>query len=367
MRRRSRLTGLVVLAVAAIAIAATVDAVRRDPGRAGGAELASEAPDGDGGPGERLTGPDLPPPGALEGMLVFADRDVGCRLTMLSLSTLRPAPTSLETGCRLWASPSGRLAVIALPEKGQPLALVRFRPRAEVLSELGEVLGDPSWSPDGARVAWCGGQEGQLFSVTIATPVESRRETLPGCAPRFAADGSLLVRSLAGSELWNGSGEVELSADDLLLGLDDGLGQDPEILGYDKSPDGTLAVTAAIRGSADTTVLELWQAGTLEVSVPVRGGQGMGQLLRFSPDGTVFAIGPPPDPTGGPVTFVDLRLRRPTLEVTAPGGFAWSPEGAWLAVAEEGEVVIYSRDSDQPVYRLPISARGLSWVVEKSR
>lgn len=364
MRRGTLLTGLVVLAVAAIGIAATVDAVRGGRG-ASSADPPAGVSGEDGVTQERLAGPDLPSPGALAGMLVFADRAEGCRLATLSFATLRFVPTALDTDCTVWASSLGRLAVVSPSGAEQPLSLVRVRPKAEALDGLGEVLGDPTWAPDGSRLAWCGGGEGKIYSVVVATPAESKRESLPGCSPRFAADGSLLMRSITGTEIWSESG-VELGEQEILSGLAGPDGQ-PDVLGFDRSPDGTLAVAAAIRGAPDTTRLELWENGSLAVSVPVVGAAGIGELLRFSPDGSVFAIGPRPDRVGGPVTFVDLRLRRSTLDVVASGGFAWSPDGAWLAVAGDEEIAIYSRDSDEPVYRLPLAVRGLNWVAEPGR
>jgi hypothetical protein len=64
------------------------------------------------------------------------------------------------------------------------------------------------------------------------------------------------------------------------------------------------------------------------------------------------------------VTFVDLRLRRPTVELPSQRGFSWSPDGAWLAVATGDEIVIYSRESTEIVYRLAVPAWSVNWVQE---
>jgi hypothetical protein len=57
-----------------------------------------------------------------------------------------------------------------------------------------------------------------------------------------------------------------------------------------------------------------------------------------------------------------MRLRRPSLELSYQRGFAWSPDGQWLAVALEDEIVIYSTNSSQEVYRLPLAAAALGWT-----
>jgi hypothetical protein len=137
------------------------------------------------------------------------------------------------------------------------------------------------------------------------------------------------------------------------------------VLAYDEAPDGLLAVTAlALDPLGSRAVLELWRDGTLEVAVvlPARYGIGnarFGEFMRFNPPGTVLAVGAASQ--SADVVFVDLRLRRPQLEVEQLRGFTWSADGSWLAVAVGSEVVIYGTNDAEPVYRLPIPASGLAW------
>ena len=62
--------------------------------------------------------------------------------------------------------------------------------------------------------------------------------------------------------------------------------------------------------------------------------------------------------------YVDLRLRRSTLELPDQRGLAWSPDSQWLAVATKDEVVIYGVNSSEVVYRLPLAVAALGWVPE---
>ncbi|HEX2045549.1 MAG TPA: hypothetical protein VHF23_07985, partial [Gaiellaceae bacterium] len=143
------LTWIVLGAVAVIAAAAALDALRRDPEPA-----RVEAREETG----RLTGEGVPEPGALAGRLVFTSLGE-CRPQVLRLETLMlddPGP-SLE--CGLWVAPRADLAAVSLAPalglRGSRVALLRLTPRPTLLESLGVVRGEPSWSPDGERLAWC--------------------------------------------------------------------------------------------------------------------------------------------------------------------------------------------------------------------
>ena len=371
MRRRASLTSIVVLAVAGIAIAATVDGLRGDTASTGVDSTTTDSTDRE---GERLSGPEVPVPGALAGQLVFAGED--CRLRTVSFSTVRLSGPGPPTGCEVWASPTGRLALVS-DRSGdgsapvRPIALVRLDGEKREARPIGTAVGDPSWSPDGTAVAWCG-DEGEPFSTAIASFPDGGRESIAGCFPRFTPEGTLLLRPALefASELWE-DGEVVLTEADLLRGFPDDSVGTIELLGYDRSADGVLAVTA-VRVPPDgpgVSVLQLWDDGELTASVRLPGRSGangsrFGELVRFSPDGTQFAVAPSGGREDGPVTFVDLRLRRPTFELASQRGFSWSPDGAWLAVAVGDEIAIYSRESSEIVYRLAVPAWSVNWVKE---
>jgi hypothetical protein len=231
-----------------------------------------------------------------------------------------------------------------------------------VLGErLGSAFGEPSWAPDGRRVAWCGGNE------TVVHEIESGdQHNVPGCHPRFTPSGELLTMAqgvLNGSILRDGQTFLDLRDDPIgTPGL--------EILDYDESPDGLLVVTMLRLGPPGGEVLlELRRGTNVEASLELPRRRGLngarfGEFVRFSPDGTVLAVGESSGP--GPVTFVDLRLRRPSLELQDQRAFTWSPDGAWLAIAKAREIEIYSANAPEPVYRLPIRASRVGWAAPPS-
>lgn len=356
---------MIAVGLAAVAVAALVDGLRG--GRAASTPPASNAIEG-----LDLTGADAPRAGQLPGQLVFADND--CRLGTLSLARLELGRPGIDTGCDVWAAPTGERAVTAMPGPEaagtglRPLGLVDLAAPSEIERELGEAVGPVAWAPDGGSVAYCAGAEGQ---VSIATLDLGSGDTasVAGCYPRFAPDGTLLRRPAADllAEVWDGSGVV-LTSDDLLEGFPRGPRSTLHVLDYDRNVTGTLVVTVRRSGpDRGDAIVELWEDGRLTAAADLPttispDGSRFGELVRFSPDGSQVAVGSQPGRAGGPVIFVDLRLRRPTLRFDRQTGYAWSPDGAWLAVAQNDEILFYARESDEVVYRLPLQVTGLNWV-----
>ena len=356
----------VLVPVAALAVAATVDGVRHDPDATPDVVETREA-DGDTSRGdEALVGPDSPLPGALPGRLVVTTAD-GCRLRVVDLASIELGTLGPTTTCAIWASPAGgRAAVVAAHSLADPdagrFALVRLDDPPKVERRLGEIDGEPSWSPDGARLAWCT-PEGETVVLDIA---DGGQERSAGCRPRFTPGGSVLTTSADRlNESLLRDGAVELDPLDLLRGFDASSSGDLDLLGYDEASDGLLAVSVLrLEPQGSRAVLELWQEGELVAGVDLpRNGSGphhFGEYLQFSPNGTVLAIGAAPRGSG--MTFVDLRLRRPSLDVDHQRAFAWSPDSAWLAVAGQDEIAVYSANGSEPVYRLPLRATAVAWV-----
>lgn len=350
---------LIVGALAAIAVAALVDTLHGG----GGGEASTRSR----GPGEtqplRMRGPDVPAPGALPGALVIVEAG-DCRLRLISFEDASLGKPGAETLCRVWVSPTRALAVVATQGDHvgmRELVLVDLDDPTDEGRELGPARGEVAWSPDGARVAWC--SPGGVSSVLeLASGAE--RE-VAGCDPSFAPGGALLTRPGGEAVLWR-DGEPLLTADDLGRGFEPGTAGPVELVDYDVSSDGALAVTVARPMPTGTAVvLEVWRDGSLAVSfgLPAVRGPGntrFGGFLRFGPAGNELAVGYTPG--AGALTLVDLDLERLVIPEIDQSGLAWSPDGAWLALAAGNEIRVYGAAKDEPTYVLPIAAQALAWV-----
>lgn len=357
--RRVALTWVVLGAVAVIAAAAAADALRGDP-----APSASVQPLAESG---RLTGEELPEPGTLPGTIVFTSL-AGCRPQALSLETLTLGARGPSLECELWVSPRADLAVVplasALGLRGSRVALLELGRQPRLLRPLGTVRGEPSWSRDGERLAWCT-PGGDTVVLVGRTGTRSRFE---GCRPRLAPDGSVLTRPaspLATTLLRDG--EVLLGADDLARGFPaDGEGP-LDLVGYDARPDGLLAVVAVRfeSGRRPRRLLQLWRERALEAVVPLPelslpAGYGrLGEHVEFGPTGREVAVAFAG--AGKPMVVVDLETRTLAVEPTSQHGFAWSPDGTWFALSTGEEIRVLGPERDEPAYVLPVGAAAIAW------
>lgn len=389
-------TWLVIGAVAAVGAAAAVHAVLggdSERGRNSAAEgLAT------------LEGPDVPPQGALAGSLLFtAD---GCRLHRLELTTAELVRTELGTGCGFWPSPGGQAAVVVRsgggPAESREIWLVRLGGEVELVRRLGMARGDVTWSAGGDRLAWCA-EDG----ATVVADADGRElARVQGCGPRFTPGGRLLTAMGEPGRIL-ADGEPLLDEGDLRRPLPPAAGP-IRVLGYDQRGDGLLAVVVAsgalaygdllgdqgIRagpdvaaedvmaalgtgsnahsamavsaaGSLPRLVIELWRGARLEESVSLRGlaypfgNLRFGEVVRFSPGGGELAVGS--YGLGVPLMLIDARTLTPLLRPTVQDGFAWSPDGAWFALAGGGEIRIAGAVRSEAAYVLPIGAATLAW------
>lgn len=356
-------TWIAVGAVALVGIFAAADALRD-----GGEEPAVEPPaaktekkeEG----GRRLAGPALPVPGALPGTLWLETAD-GCRIQRLDITTMRLAEEGSKTGCGLWVSPGGRLAVVPAVPAGdsstRKIWLVSLGGRPSFVRPIGRARGEIAWSADGQRVAWCD-ENGRSAVLSVG---RGSLRAVRGCRPVFGPDGSLLTREerVFSAELLR-DGRPALRERDLRRGFSAGVGR-LDLLGFDESPAGVLAVAVRRLDVPEARALiELWQGDELEVTfeLPLFGGTGslqFGQLVRFSPDGGELAVGFP-DP-GTRVGVYDAHSGRELLPPTTQQGFAWSRDGTWLALSTGEEILVYGPERAAPVYVLPIAAAVLAW------
>jgi hypothetical protein len=358
-------TGLAVGAVVLVAIFAAADAVRNgaEPGEPEpvAAETGARAESG----AAALRGAGLPPAGVLPGTLWFLT-DGFCRLQRLRLDTLELSEEVPQRGCGLWVSPRGDLAVTGGATRGSgagTIRLVRLDDADEPARPLGLARGDVRWSPDGERVAWCQ-PDG---SSAVLVPRGNSPRLVAGCQPSFGADGSLLTteeRPLNPEVLRDG--RVALSREHLRRGFPGGGSGRLDVLGFDESRSGLLAV--AVFDDEDARIrprLELWRGQNLEASfeLPLFGDTGsfgrFGQVVEFSPDGSEVAVGFPD--AGTRVAVYDVRSGAELLPPTRREGFSWSRDGTWFALSTGEEIVVFGAGRTSPAYVLPLPAGPIAW------
>lgn len=357
MTARQAVSGLVLGAVAVIGLAAAYDALR-GTGSTTVVDPTAES---------TITGAEVPAPGELDGTLVFASQ-AGCRPRALRLATLTLGASGPSLDCDLWVPPEGRHAAISLAPalgfRGSRAALLRLSDPPAVAEELGIVRGEPSWSDDGRRLAWC-----TVASDTVVLDLDTgARSRLAGCRPEIAPDGSVLTRParLLTSTLLR-DGEVVLVEEQLARPFPPDSEGPLDVVGYDLRPDGLLAVVT-VRfepGRRPRRLLQLWRGDRLERAIPLpelglpAGTGRLGDRVEFAPTGREVAVAFPGP--GKPMIIVDLGTGGVTLEPTSQHGFAWSPDGRWFALSTGEEIRVLGPDRGDPVYVLPVGAAALAW------
>lgn len=368
MSPRAAVSALVSMGVFAIAALAATDALwggEEPPAALAGATPAS---------GEVVRGPDVPPPGALEGTLYLTSGD-DCRLRSLDLERLALGPPGPATACRIWASPAGDRAVVARRSGerwGRGLWLVRLGDPPRLERPLGPARGTPAWSPGGTAVAWCG-TDGETVVLELPTGASTRAA---GCFPLYLSSGELVTRPGRGVPVVVSGGRPMLDADDLATAFRGDPGT-PRIVGAGAGDDGrfALAVFATHLGTVRGASLELWRDGRLEEALPIpewyaRPVQFYGVRIELGPSGAEAAFVFPEDGVRplaeSLVALVDLRTGEsaPDIARSPYAGLAWSPDGGWLAVSTGSEILIFGDDRTSPVYVLPVESRAIAWVGE---
>jgi hypothetical protein len=355
MRARALGSAAALLVAAGVGIAAVVNAVTGGGGSAPQPAASVAAAD-------RLEGPDVPVPGVLPGRLVLAESD-GCRLRLLDLPTLTLSDPGPSTACRLWVSPRGDLAAVAIRRPRGTLSLVRLDERPVLDARLGEATSAPSWAPDGGRIAWC-----VEDSTTVLDVYEGGTESLPGCYPAYAPDGSLVTRAVTdtGLRLFRDGEPIDSPATQEEPGR--------RVVGHNVLPDGQLVVAIHRRyaeGPSYEAVLEVWRGAELTRTVPIHSygvvAQAFGLRVVPSPAGFEAAVVSPESPIAprpdALVSLVDFRVGGPLEGVTERpfGGISWSPDGGWLALSTGREILVFGRGRSEPAYVLPVAARSLAW------
>ena len=320
---------LVVVVIAAIALAAGVDALRGDGASPAGPEPEAEPPSVS---TTRPEGPTnyVPLAGELGGTLYYTD--AGCELQAIELPRQTPAEAPNWDECRFVLSPNG-----------------------------GRVSGEGSgWDPSADPVV------GRLFEsegglIQVSTDRGPDGDPFPGTAPAWRPDGTLTYFADGAYREWP-SGRVVISERRLLAAAmthinapaDSSFVEDVQVRhgAWLDQDEAVVAIRATVPGGADLDLAAVVRAGRrpagFSVLAPI-------EELWSSSQGRFWAIA-----AGG------LQLFRGTSALPLPAlvdpvAVTWSPDAAHMAVATRASVFVFPPGETSPMRRLPVSAHDLAW------
>ena len=264
----------------------------------------------------------------------------------------------------------GFVAVLAL---AAGVSALRGEPRAkpaglaEPKAPRPDITGPYVPAPGSLRGEIVFAREGSCSSIDLAS-LEMTRAAGSRICKRLQALSSPASTAPAPSSLF--LGDAFLDARDLALGFTPGTTGDVRVAGFAKRPDGLAAVVAigyraGEGGMPSELVLELWRRGRLEAAVQLPsavdpgGVANLGSVVRFSPDGAEVAVSALGE--RAPLVLYDVRSLALVLGPTGQHGFAWSPDGAWFALAREEGIAVHGAERSSPAYVFPVAADALAW------
>ncbi len=332
---RRLLTWGLVAAVAALGLAAGIDALRggEEPERASAVETertSTEPLE----PAERTlaaAGADLRRAGVPEGRLVYTDGR--CSVHVLLLPDLAERPAHDVTAC----APGRSRLVLG----SSPADTIRAEcKRGRLVLETG-----PFDDPDVyARARGCGAAWMPDGTVTFVQDGGIRRfvgcandaPTAPLLCSQPVLTRSELARQLRGARWSLGSRIKELAwLDDARFAA----------IVQQRTPDGWY----------DT--LALFDRGEL-VGDPVGPYAELGRLVPSPTGSRVAAV----DTERGGIVAIDTRGRQIELALDDGHGIAWSPDENWVAQATEGGIYVWRADDESPdLIQIPVTARDVLW------
>jgi hypothetical protein len=337
VKLRGLLTPLAVGLVLVVAAFALADALR-DLGRPGQPSARTRAQTTtsetetvppDTGPAPRPEAPEGWPQGELDGVLTFVGAE-DCRIRVIGLAGGRERPvTRLVTNCRgFWA-----------PEVGADVAYgVVFREEYFRIADLGDPqrnLGEypmspetrPLWSPDGRRLAWCDSPGSGAEREIVA-----QGRILPFCPLAYTPGGALAHAE--GDRLVVG-GRTVLTAPGTITFAQFGV-------------DGSIAVVV------DDGTLYRYAPGEPTLTAQISRLEPAGPPV-LSPDTCTAAL-----PTDAGIYVYSLSCSPTGDRLIAGHAAAWSPDGAWLAVAGPNGIV-FTEIASSRTLSWPATAVELAW------
>jgi hypothetical protein len=321
-------TVLVVVVVAAIALAAGLDALRGDSGTQRSTRTEPEEPSV-----STPTTPESPPSAEpFGGVLYYTDES--CRLRAAQLPDLEPAEAPNWDECRFVLSPDSRRvsgAGSGWDPHSDPLRGRLFQSengRIQVSTNAGPdgppfVGQAPAWRPsDGSLTYFAHGAVREWPSGRV---VISERRLLAAAMTHTNAPGdeSLIRRLQARFVAW--------------------LDQDRAVV----------VIHAAVRGGADLDLAGVFQRGRRLTAVSTLAAI---TDLWASPRGRFWVIA-----ADGLQLFQGAGDTLPLPQLVDPVAVTWSPDETRMAVATRASVLVFPPGETDSVQRLPIVAGDLDW------
>jgi hypothetical protein len=316
---RQRGTWLVVAALAALGIAAGVDALRGAPAEP--EQPPRQADESPRAAADRPTPPvPLAPSAGLDGVLFYTDED--CRLRAVRIPSLRDAHAPDWSACSFSLSPSGQAVQASWTVWSPGGAYASDVGNAVEVDPGGRVFrgSSPAWRPDGTLTYVRGGAVRARPSERVLLSADDLRRawTRHPSAPRGFVE-SVRVKQIA----WLSSTRVVL-----ILGI-------------------------RVRFAGEFDLTAVFERRRL-VNIVI---QSFGRLWT-SPHGGFFALG-----RSDAVQLYDRNGEAlPLPELVEPRAVAWSPDETWLAVATRASIYVFRPGAAElGLRRLPIEAHDLAW------
>ena len=278
---------------------------------------------------------------AAAGLLVFTVPD-GCELRAIDLRSGRMLDIPrMETNCELWAPRVGtRVAYSVHDDWGTSKKHFSILDLEKPRARFGDYLGDwnPTWSPDGSRLAWCDGRSG--FELVAG---EQRPKRLHQCPIAYDPSGALAsVNDRQHQQIVVG-GRPLLRARrpvwELAWGIDGSLAVLVEGCRVDRYEGGRLVGAARVpQSTPDCPLGDITSA--------------------LAPDNCAAL-----SVSGDVVRLIDLGCFQGRAPQTFHGLYAdWSPNGKWIVVAEPDAVVFHRVVGREASVRWNVAAGQLAWL-----
>jgi hypothetical protein len=319
-------TVLVVIVVAAIGVAAGLDALRGESDSESTAQGDAESPSVSTAPGPAASAQEA----GLVGTLYYADES--CELQAIELPGPGPVETPGWHECRFVLSP-----------------------------DASRVAGTGAgWDPRSDPL------RGRLFEsedglIQVSTNAGPQGEPFRGQAPAWRpGDGALTYFADGAVREWP-SGRVVISGPKLLAAARSHVNAPPA------SRIGRLVVRRAAWLDQERAVVTIHAAapfGGLDLAGVFRRGRLLAEVptlapitgLWTSPEGQFWAIA-----ANGLQLYRGSGNALPLPPLVDPVAVAWSPDEAHMAVATRASVFVFSTGNTGPVRRLPLVANDLDW------